>query len=276
VAYGTVVKAGAAQYVSGGNVFSSTIATGGFQLISADGGGSGTVINGGSATVQLGGAVTGTVINAGGEETVGYSGTDSGGTVYTGGTMLVSSGGAAYGVVLSGGTVIVSADGTLGGSATFAGGGEIAVDGTMTPDAVISGFASGDEIDLADVAYSSSDTVTVATPGVVTISVGGTSYNLNIAGAAVGETGFTLSADTGSGTLLIFSAATPSMAFLRPAVGGSERAAMPAMMDVVTAKTKAAPAFATTATQVSGFGESLVRLGNSGGVERVVVSHSFG
>ena len=75
----------------------------------------------------------------------------------------------------------------------------------------ISGFASGDEIQLASVTYASSDSVSVNAPGVVTVSAGGSEYNLNIAGAQVGETDFVF----GPGSILTKNDA-PQMAFLRP------------------------------------------------------------
>ncbi len=89
----------------------------------------------------------------------------------------------------------------------------------------------------------------------------------------MGEAGFILAKDSGSGTVLTFSAVAPDMAFLRPALGGTESAAVPAMTEVVTTKLEAAPKFATTATRVAGWSESLVKLASGGGVERLVVSH---
>ena len=92
----------------------------------------------------------------------------------------------------------------LSSGVTFIGsGGQLLIDTTTMPTAVISGFTAGDTIHLAKVAYSSSNTVSVKTAGVVTISAGGNAYNLNIAGAAVGATNFSLSsATTGTGTVL--------------------------------------------------------------------------
>ncbi len=60
------------------------------------------------------------------------------------------------------------------------------------PTDVISGFVAGDSITLDAQIYSAGDTVAVHSAGIVTISAGGTTYNLHIAGATVGETDFTL------------------------------------------------------------------------------------
>jgi len=70
------------------------------------------------------------------------------------------------------------------------------------PTNTISGFAAGDEIVLKAVSYISGATASVASAGVVTISNGGQLFNLHIAGAAVGEKGFSF----GPGGILTLSA----------------------------------------------------------------------
>jgi autotransporter passenger strand-loop-strand repeat protein len=292
VASGTVVSKGGSQFVSGGNVFATTISAGGVQLI-AGGGGVGTVLDGGSATVQLSATVTGTVINsggqqfvvasatasgtmvnAGGQELVGLSATDSATTVNASGLETVASGGVAYGVTIAGGTLDVASGGTVSGGVSFAAGaGTLEIDSTVLPTAVISGFAAGDAIDLTALTYDPNATVTVATSGIVTISADGAQYSLNIAGVPAGDTSFSLSADTGTGTILRTS---DTMAFIRPTSGGSESAALPAMSDVVTnasSGTMVVPGYASTATQPAAWSAALVQTA-SGGVERALLSHT--
>jgi hypothetical protein len=71
------------------------------------------------------------------------------------------------------------------------------------PSTVISGFEVGDSIDLSYVPYSTSDSVSVNAPNLVTISAGSKTYNLHIAGATVGETDFSF----GAGSILTGGAA---------------------------------------------------------------------
>ena len=116
----------------------------------------------------------------------------------------MTSGGTESGAIISGGVLEVAANGVLTSDLTFSGsGGKLLIDGTTMPTATISGFAVGDSIPLAAIACNASDTVSVKTAGVVTISAGGNAYNLDIAGATVGATNFSLSSATsGSGTVL--------------------------------------------------------------------------
>jgi hypothetical protein len=139
--------------------------------------------------------------------------------ISAGGVGTVVAGGTASASTIAGGTLgIVS--GGLGAAVTFTdSGGDLAISSLVMPTATISGFAAGDDVTLTALTYSSTYTTKVATAGVVTISASGHSYSLNISGAAVGETNFTLSSATGGGTELGLSGALGAavrMNFVRP------------------------------------------------------------
>jgi hypothetical protein len=77
--------------------------------------------------------------------------------------------------------------------------------------------------------------VAVTSAGVVTVTSGGKSYNVNIAGATVGETTFTLSQDSGTGTLLTLG--PPTLSFLSPPAAPLA----PPAPDIAAPKTLPAP-----------------------------------
>ena len=214
-------------YVSSGGVALNTIAReGGGDAIYSDGTASGTKLLGGDETVFSGGTAYKTAVKAGGQFVAGgtaskttissggyqtvAAGTAAGTTIKAGGIEYVY-GGTESGTKIDGGTLVLGG-GTAEGAIKFSGsGGELIISSTQMPTNTISGFASGDEIQLASVTYASSDSVSVNAPGVVTVSAGGSEYNLNIAGAKVGETDFVF----GPGSILTKNDA-PQMAFLRP------------------------------------------------------------
>ena len=131
------------------------------------------VDSGGSLVVSSGGFADPTIIHGGGSETVSSGGTDdgalisggtqfdygfaSGVTIFTG-LQVVDFGGTASGTILSGGTLVIDAGtavlgtGVASGSIVFSSGGTLEIAGSAMPTAVISGFTSGDVIDLASVA----------------------------------------------------------------------------------------------------------------------------
>ncbi len=180
------------------------------DVIIADGGGKTTISAAGTAAhtigtnaeqfVLSGGTATASKITAGGIEQVEKGGTSTAGTI-AGGTLVLD----------------VGAHVLQGIGFTTATGGKLIIDSATMPTATITGFIAGDTIKLAGVVYNPNDTVKVATAGTVTIAAPGTSYQLNIAGATVGETDFRF----GTGSVLTRTAA-PKMAFL------SREAAVPA------------------------------------------------
>ncbi len=116
-------------------------------------------------------------------------------TINAGGTATVASGGTVVTPVIAGGTLELGAGSAISGNIGFSGaGGRLVIDGSV-PTNTITGFIPGDSIKLANVPYNPADQVVVNTPGVVTIETPGGNYNLNIAGAFVGETGFNVAGD---------------------------------------------------------------------------------
>jgi hypothetical protein len=167
-------------------------------------------------TITAPAAKAATILGNNAAEFVLSGGTATKTTVKTGGLEEVYKGGTAAGATIGGGELILELGATLttGVSFTAVKGGELVLDSATLPTATITGFIAGDTIDLAGIAYTSGDSVTVAKAGVVSINTPGKTYNLNIAGATVGETDFQFST---SSFLTKITAAKPAMDFLRPA-----------------------------------------------------------
>jgi hypothetical protein len=121
---------------------------------------------------------------------------------------LLSTGGVSNDTTLDGGTLVLAA-GTLSHGLVFKGtGGELVINQSVMPMVTIAGFRSGDCIKLSD-ASSRFGTVTVPKSGVVEVHTGSEIYQLNIAGAEVGETNFKFSD-------LILTETAPAMAIQHP------------------------------------------------------------
>jgi autotransporter passenger strand-loop-strand repeat protein len=253
-AVGTIVESGG-TYTIGGHMNDGTVGLlvsgGGTEILSSDlpsSSTSATILGGGTELVSAGATVIDTQLF--GSSTVDSGGLTSGATVNAGGIELVQSGGIVNGATIAGG--ILNADTSyISGPIDFTStGGEMIIGTKTIPTSfVVSGFASGDSIQLAAVTYSAGATVAVDTPGVVTITNGGQEYNLNIAGATVGETDFVFT----SGSILT-KETTPQMQFLRPHVvpvgTGLDLNPGPEMFAArgATMNPAAAPAMATSAT----------------------------
>jgi hypothetical protein len=111
---------------------------------------------------------------------------------------------------IAGGNLILDSGADVIGNVSFSGtNGVLTIESnednsTTIPANTIIGFATGDTIKLADVAFSGTggaygtsgeDTYTVAIAGILTIDADGTDYNLLIAGATIGQDNFVLSGD---------------------------------------------------------------------------------
>jgi autotransporter passenger strand-loop-strand repeat protein len=164
---------------AGGLVSSATIESGGLEIINSGGTDVGASVSGtlrvfssglasgvevhsggllrvGALGFGAGGLVSGTTIDSGGLELVDSGGTDFSATISASAALVVFSRGTALDTTISGGTLVVSSGGSLGGKVTFAGsGGTLLIGGTAMPAAVISGFVSGDAIDLPNIPYDS-------------------------------------------------------------------------------------------------------------------------
>ncbi|WP_419728975.1 Hint domain-containing protein [Lichenicola sp.] len=167
----TTITNGATELVrGGGSEINAMIESGGTLYVDADGNGYGNAIFAGGGTLTESGTISG-----GGDVIVSGPGT----------VVLATSNGYTGGSIISGGTLelgTVSAAGS--GAISFADPGTLRIDTAAAPTNVISGFGSGDFIDLGAYAYSpgadsilvSGDTVTVTTPtGTVSLDIAGAS-----------------------------------------------------------------------------------------------------
>ncbi len=193
-ATGTTVSAQGIDYVFFGGVASDiTVAARGEADIGYGGTAVGTVVaSGGSDKVYSSGVVSDSVVNSGGSELISRTATATG-TIVSGGEQTVYGGGIAVNTTIAGG-IMDLAGGAASNTIDFAApGGLLDIDSASSvPAAVISGFMSGDAIDLTFVTYASGDSYGVG-GDIVTISAGGSAYDLTIAGAEAG--GFELGAN---------------------------------------------------------------------------------
>jgi autotransporter passenger strand-loop-strand repeat protein len=188
----------------GGNELLSGSATGdtifGTQLLSAATAvaSNETVFNGGSLDLFLKGAVADNTVLSGGSLNINGSATASNTTITDGGAI-----------------VLESPKATLSGTVTFSGAGSISVTDLSSAgtgdQAVISGFTTGDAIDVTVIGSGATLTSSLVNGNTVeTITSGGTSQSFIFAGSSFEPGFFVLSSDGGSGTLLTVSAATPT------------------------------------------------------------------
>jgi autotransporter passenger strand-loop-strand repeat protein len=201
--------------VAAGQSISGDIISAGYQLqVAASGTVTGTsILAGGSAVIS--GTESGSTIAFGGTETVFgassfdvvsgaqlISGTAGNETIANGGAVTIAAGGTASNISLSGGLLDIA--GSLTGGLTFSAGGTLVESGIVANNAVISGFTSGDVIDLANIgtgAFTSASTASGNT--ILTVSGGsnqgsavetltfsgtGDAYALNTDAAGTGET----------------------------------------------------------------------------------------
>jgi hypothetical protein len=179
--------------------------------VSSGGIASGTVVsNGGNEYVRAGGFDWLSVISSGGLEFISSAGTISGGTVISGGTINELSGGKALGgLTISGGTAVISGTMASGQAVKFAGlGGDLALFNLPHFAAVISGFGTGDQIDLGGFAFSNGETRTFAEAanhqsGTLTVVDGSNTARVVLAGRYV-TSNFTLQNDGAGGTFAKF------------------------------------------------------------------------
>jgi autotransporter passenger strand-loop-strand repeat protein len=228
----TVSSGGLLTVDAGGTAVSATILSGGSAVVA--GADSGTFIAEGGVEI-LSGSATGDTIFGTQSITVSTA-MVSNETVFNGGSLdLFEKGAIASNTVLSGGSlningsatasnttitdggaiVLESPKATLGGTVTFSGAGSISVtDLSSSGDgdqAVISGFTTGDAIDVTVIGGGAMLTSSVVSGNTVeTITSGAVSQSFIFAGSSFAPGFFTLGSDGGSGTLLTVSAATPT------------------------------------------------------------------
>jgi autotransporter passenger strand-loop-strand repeat protein len=168
-------------------------------------------VSNGGVEVVSGGTASGTTVSSGGSGTVMSGGTASGVIVYSGGSEVISSGGAVNGATLSGGFLEIKSGGTASGSTiTFSSaGGTLQLDDSQHftgASAVIGGFGVPGGIDLADISFGSSTTLSFTeasnnTSGTLTVGDGTHTATLLLLGQYVAAN-FTAQTDGQGGTLI--------------------------------------------------------------------------
>ena len=211
-ASGTTVTNGGVLVVSaGGEVDDAIIASGGTsvdlpgsmvaQTVSAGGTAisAGVIDVGPGGVIEAGLVVANATIGAGDEQYVLAGGNAIDTAVGAGGYEGVFASGSATGVALGGGILEIASGGTLAGLDFTSAGGMLLAD-AATPGALISGFAVGNEIDLASFSYAPGSSTVSASGDAVTITNAGSSTTLNLLGA--GGQSFQVAPDAAAGTLL--------------------------------------------------------------------------
>jgi hypothetical protein len=130
-------------------------------------------------------------------------------TVANGGFELVESGSIDSGVTISGGTFDVASGGSTGsGPVTFAssGGGTLQLDASVSFGGLVAGFGAPDHLDLRDIAFGSSTSVSFVeaaggTSGTLTVTDGAHTANITLLGQYMASQ-FTSASDGHGGTLI--------------------------------------------------------------------------
>jgi autotransporter passenger strand-loop-strand repeat protein len=198
-----VVNSSGTELISGiGSVASGTTLIGGTEIVTSEDAAIGTNVGGqGYQIVSSGGLARQTIVSSG-TEAVLSGGTAIHTTLDAGGTVIVN--GVASNSIIAGGTLDILSGGTAAGVITFTGSGTLIINGTTMPLTTISGFAVSDTIDLAGIAYSDSGTAAFnSSTDILTVTEGGSSYQLTLAGAA--SDSFDISQDSGSGSFVTIS-----------------------------------------------------------------------
>jgi autotransporter passenger strand-loop-strand repeat protein len=215
VTSGVTLAAGVDEIVLAGGTASKLTVDLGSELTVADGGKLTSVAVQGVVSVLSGGTATDVSVAKGGDLAV-TGGKADDITIAAGGAAYFT-GGVASNTTLTGGLIELLDDAKLSGTFGFKGsGGVLLIEQTQLPTLVISGFAAGDAIYLADAAASGK--VKVTANGELTISAGGKSYKLDIAGAKKGSHDFVFANHT-------LTEKSTKMAFARPVASAAPPAA---------------------------------------------------
>ncbi|WP_407117521.1 hypothetical protein [Bradyrhizobium sp. LMG 9283] len=222
---GALVVAGGAMVVSSGGTAINTAVNSGGQLIVRGTVSGATIASGGSTVVSSGGVLdlmagqigAGITVSSGGSLVVSSGGTASGIVVSSGGNALVTSGGFVNGATISGGSLEVATGASANsGTVSFVSGGTLKLDSSVSFGGTISGFAKPDYIDMADITFGSSTTLSFTeaasnTSGTLTVSDGVHTAHVTLLGQYV-TAQFTSATDGHGGTLIgdppIYHAAT--------------------------------------------------------------------
>src|ERR1019366_3294684 len=226
-----------------GTVNNAVVSANGIELVAFFGAATGTVLDGGLEGLAAYGTASGTVVNSGGEQVVGgqvdlgggdilplpYGTADStvvnsGGLQFVnalsdaestrinaGGEMIVNSAGtAANPVIGGGGTLVLNSFAVVSGGIVLWGVGAVLdIGGTSMPTATISGFTDGNFIDLMNVAAAGASATIDPSSDVLTISAGGSTYPLALAGGYAGAIFNVTSAGPGASIVTVSGAGIP-------------------------------------------------------------------
>jgi autotransporter passenger strand-loop-strand repeat protein len=180
-----VDQSGVLVVSSGGVDSGSTVGSGSYIYVEADGMDSGSTITyGGFLVVDSGGESFDTTLTSAGASFINAGGSDSGSTVDYGAGINVYSGATIYDSTISGGQLYVASGASLDGGITFVSGGLLQLGaGELDPGVPISGFDTNDQIELQQLTSNTSVSLMVSGDS-VTVTSGGTTYNIDIAGAS--------------------------------------------------------------------------------------------
>jgi hypothetical protein len=245
VTSGVTLAAGVDEIVLAGGTASKLTVDLGSELTVADGGKLTSVAVQGVVSVASGGIATDVSVAKGGDLAV-TGGKADNITIAAGGAAYFN-GGVASNTTLTGGLMELLDDAKLSGTFGFKGsGGVLLIEQKQLPTLVISGFAAGDAIYLADAAASGK--VKVTADGELTISAGGKSYKLDIAGAKKGSTDYVFSDHT-------LTEKPAKMAFARPVASAAPApAALPELVAAGGFQAMAAPTMSPISAAVSAYG----------------------
>jgi autotransporter passenger strand-loop-strand repeat protein len=199
-ASGTLVNSSGAQYLLSSGAAVGTVVRGGVEVVSGAFA-SGTVVSsGGSQAVVLGGVADGTVVSTHGGQAVGSESIASG-TVLAAldATELVANGGVAIDTTVSSGGVQGVTSGGIASNTTIRDGGVEYL--SSGGSAVSTSLAAGGLIDLANFPYVTGASASLNSSDMLTISAGGSSTTLQLAGDYTGEQ-FRVTSDTSGGTIV--------------------------------------------------------------------------
>jgi autotransporter passenger strand-loop-strand repeat protein/YD repeat-containing protein len=185
----TVASGGTMNVLSNGTAIATTIANGGTEYVSSGGSDMwASVLSGGTIGVLAGATDRGTIVRSGGYE-------------------FVASGGTENGIKIKGGTVELASESIAGASPIrFTGGGTLDLDSSVTFGGKISGFGRPDTLDLKDIAYGSSTSLSFTEAkdnlsGTLTVTDGAHTAELTLLGQYT-TSQFTLASDSNGGTLI--------------------------------------------------------------------------
>ncbi len=194
----------------------STVATGTEEVTAGQFGADITIASGATLLVDAGGTVTADTILAGGtadisgiasndviagSETIASGATVSGETITTG-TLEVNAGANVSNIIVETGALLLDSSATLGGTLALGDAATLTVESGASLSAVISGFVSGDVIDIT--AITTGATLTSSTAGgntIETVTSGGVSESFTFAGTSYTAGYFTLASGAGGETL---------------------------------------------------------------------------